>query len=574
MTVKIQRGRQFLAGDATAQLFDDKGKAGSYLQKAGDKLVAQQHTILLRKGSEVVKLSTAAEWKSFLGTHAGSKDKATEFAKNFGITFDDFCNVLDDVAASDDKGLTLNLSPRTNLARALSLDKVEGNYASKLAADAVVKLTGEGGVKGEGKLVATPTITADILSTPLTDGWERDRTEQEAWADFKVGDGANGIFKRTNASSVFEKLHKPDWKDPKAMELVERFSMPMHLEVAETNADGTPKFQDRDEMFRETYYDDSNGALEKAGASVRARVRFDDNEPFTVRRVLIQGKQGRAVDENGNSAVHKFEKRFEGTYSADENKAQELLRSGKDTDGKNLKVAALLYKSVKEQGTLSPDGNLRLEPKSLVLQKRRRSHIQFESLTDVQAKRATLKTEIDKLKAAGTAVPPALAKYDAKLAEQEKFLGDAKALLSKYGQYLPSNTDGFIISADRYSVYDPAARSTPPTDIEDETGRVGRGLHLEAEWDTASSDPFEKTKKAIEAKLAANPSAADKTALETDLASLKKMSDSILKDVANAVNLMKEKMNEAGLKSDDRHLAKEERASEFMRRPDRPIIWK
>ncbi|MGV3624933.1 MAG: hypothetical protein ACO1OB_29200 [Archangium sp.] len=574
MTVKIQRGRQFLAGDATAQLFDDKGKAGSYLQQAGDKLVAQQHTILLRKGSEVVKLSTAAEWKSFLGTHAGNKDKTSEFAKNFGITFDDFCNVLDDVAASDDKGLTLNLSPRTNLARALSLDKVEGNYASTMAADAAVKLTGEGGVKSDARLVPAPTITADILSTPITDGWERDRTEQEAWADFKMGDGANGIFRRTNASAVFEKLHKPDWNDPKAMELVERFTMPMHLEIAETKPDGTVVFQDRDEMFRETYFDDANGALEKAGASVRARVRFDDNEPFTVRRVLIQGKQGRAVDEHGNSAVHKFEKRFEGTYSADENKAQELLRSGKDTDGKNLKVAALLYKSVKEQGTLSPDGNLRLEPKSLVLQKRRRSHMQFESLSDVQAKRATLKKEIDTLAAAGTAIPPALAKYDARLAEQEKFLGDAQALLSRYGQRLPANTDGFIISADRYSVYDPSARSTQPTDIDDETGRVGRGLHLEAEWDTASSDPFEKAKKAIEAKLAANPSAADKAALEADLGTLKKMSDAILKDVANAVNLMKEKMNEAGLKSDDRHLAKEERAAEFMRRPDRPIIWK
>ncbi len=573
MTVKIQRGRQFLAGDATAQLFDDKGKAGSYLQQASEKLLSQQNTLLLRKGSEVVKLSTADEWKSFLSTHAGSKEKTGDFAKQFGITFEDFCNVLDDVAASDDKGLTLNLSPRTNLAKALSLDKIEGNYATKLAADATIKLTGEGGVKSDAKLVATPTITADILSTPIVDGWERDRTEQEAWADFKVGDGANGIFRRTNAASVFEKLHKPDWNDPAAMELVERFTMPMHLEVSETKPDGTVEFQDRDEMFRETYFDDANGALEKAGASVRARVRFDDNEPFTVRRVLIQGKQGRAVDEHGNSAVHKFEKRFEGTYSADEAKAQELLRSGKDTDGKHLKVAALLYKSVKEQGTLSPDGNLRLEPKSLVLQKRRRSHMQFESLPDVQKKRAELKTEIDKLTAAGTAIPPALAKYDAKLGEQEKFLTDAKNLLSKYGQYLPSNTDGFIISADRYSVYDPAARSAPPTDIDDETGRVGRGLHLEAEWDTASSDPFEKAKEAIQARLAGSPSADEKAALEADLTALKKMSDAILKDVANAVNLMKEKMTAAGLKSDDRHLSKEERATEFMRRPDRPVIW-
>ena len=165
--------------------------------------------------------------------------------------------------------------------------------------------------------------------------------------------------------------------------------MPMHLEVSETKPDGTPVFQDRDEMFRETYFDDSNGALERAGASVRARVRFDDREPFTVRRVLIQGKQGRDVDANGNSAVHKFEKRFEGTYSADEAKAQELLRTGKDTDGQSLKVAGMLYSLSKEKGTLPPDQQLRLEPKHVVLQKRRRSHMQFESVSQVQQKATT-----------------------------------------------------------------------------------------------------------------------------------------------------------------------------------------
>ena len=51
MTVKIQRGRQFLVGDATAQLFDDKGKAGSYLTKASEKLVTSTNTVLLKKGT-------------------------------------------------------------------------------------------------------------------------------------------------------------------------------------------------------------------------------------------------------------------------------------------------------------------------------------------------------------------------------------------------------------------------------------------------------------------------------------------------------------------------------------------
>ncbi|HEY0880043.1 MAG TPA: hypothetical protein VGD87_00870, partial [Archangium sp.] len=302
-------------------------------------------------------------------------------------------------------------------------------------------------------------------------------------------------------------------------------------------------------------------------------VRFDDNEPYTVRRVLIQGKEGRAVDAEGNSAVHKFEKRFEGTYSADENKAQELLRTGKDTDGDVLGVAAILYKTAQDKGTLPVDKNLRLEPKSVVLQKRTRSHMQFEGLSEVQGKRTKLKTEMDALTAGNQPIPPAMQKYADKLAAQEKFLTDASEVLRRHGQYLPSNTDGFIISADRYSVYDPAARSTQPNDIDDETGRVGRGLHLEAEWDTASSDPFEKAIKSINEKLAATPAPANKAELEADLAKLKDISKAILTDVKHAVELMKQKMEGAGLKSDDRHVSKEERAAEFMKRPDRPVIW-
>ncbi len=573
MTIKIQRGRQFLAGEASAELFDRRGRAGTYLAQAGEKLAAANNTVTLRQGNQPVKLATADDWKAFLSAHAATKDQTAQFAGKFGITFDDFCNVIDDVAASDDKGLSLNLSPRSNLSKALSLDKVEGDYARKFSPEATVKLTGVGGVKSEAKLEAAPVIGPDILSTPIQDGWQRDRTEQEAWADFKVGNGSNGIFRRTNAAEIFYQLHEPSWENADAMSLVERFTMPMRIEVSERNPDGTPKFKDRDEMFRETYYDDSNGALEKAGASVRARVRFDDNEPFTVRRVLIQGKQGRAVDDQGNSAVHKFEKRFEGTYSADEAKAQNLLRAGKDTDGSNLKVAQLLYKTVKESGTLNPDGKLQLEPKSIVLQKRRRTHLQFDSQADVQKRKDATQKQIDERTTAGQPVPEALTRYAAKLDEQLAFLSEANTILGRQGQRMASGFDAFIISADRYSVYDPSARTTPPNDIDDETGRVGRGLHLEAEWDTAASDPFEKAMKSITEKLAATPAPANAAELEADLARLKEMSAKILGDVSQVVALMKEKMLAAGLEPDDRHASKEERATEFMRRPDRPVIW-
>jgi uncharacterized protein YwgA len=573
MTIKIQRGRQFLAGDATTELFDRRGRAGSYMTKASEKLVEQGHTVLLRQGSQQVKLATADDWKRFLAEHASTKDKTAEFASKFGITFDDFTNLVDDVAAGDAKGLTLNLSPRTSLSKALSLDRVEGDYGRNLKPDQVIKLTGAGGVRAEAKAEPSPIIGPEILSTPIVDGWQRDRTEQEAWADFKVGNGSNGIFARTNAAEIFYQLYEPSWDNPEAMAMVERFTMPMKIEVTERNPDGTPKFKDRDEMFRETYYDDPNGALERSGASVRARVRFDDNEPYTVRRVLIQGKKGREVDANGNSAVHKFEKRFEGTFSADEAKANELLRQGKDVDGSNLKVAQLLYKHAKDTGTLSPDGKLQLEPKTIVLQKRRRTHLQFENVSDVQRRRTALQQQIDARTQAGQPVPEAMTRYAAKLDEQIAFLNEASTILRRNGQSMPSNFDAFIISADRYSVYDPSARTTPPNDIGDEVGRVGRGLHLEAEWDTAASDPFEKAMKSINEKLAASPAPADKAQLEADLKRLKEMSAKILADVEQVVQLMKERMIAAGLEPDDRHASKEERAAEFMRRPDRPVIW-
>jgi hypothetical protein len=46
-----------------------------------------------------------------------------------------------------------------------------------------------------------------------------------------------------------------------------------------------------------------------------------------------------------------------------------------------------------------------------------------------------------------------------------------------------------------------------------------------------------------------------------------------LKDVATSVELMNQKLQAAGLQSDNRHVSKEERAAEFMQRPDRPVIW-
>ena len=119
MTIKIQRGRQFAVGDASVQVLDDKGKAGTYLQKAADKLISQNISVVVRGPyNRKVTLATAEDWKGFLEKNCANKEQTAAFAKKTGITFGDFINAIDDAAASDDKGLTLDLRPTSALGKA------------------------------------------------------------------------------------------------------------------------------------------------------------------------------------------------------------------------------------------------------------------------------------------------------------------------------------------------------------------------------------------------------------------------------------------------------------------------
>ena len=574
MTIKIQRGRQFEVGNAAVTVFDDKGKAGDYLKKASDKLVAQNIAVVVRgSNNKKITLTTGEDWKSFLDKNCATKEQTDAFVKKAGITFGDFLNAIDDAAASDDKGLTLDLRPTSELGKALSLDKVDGDYGKKLAKDATVNLTGAGGIKSTAQAVGVPTIGKDILTNMVSSNWERDRTEMENWADFKLGDGASDKFKANTGPAPYVKLTNPKWDDPAAMDMVNNFALPLHLETKGANPDGTTKFQDGYEMFRDTYFDDKSGALDKAGASVRARVRFDNKEPFAVNRVLVQAKEGRALSEGGNSEVHKFEKRWEGAYT-DENAAKDQLVTGKETGGSTMAVSQKLYKLAADKGTLPPDGNLALEEKYTVLQKRRRTHLQLDSVGEVTTRRADIQTQMDALKTANSPIPPAMQAFADKLDTQVKFLNDASTALKKYDQWMPSG-ECFIVSADQYSVYDAAARKgKPPTDNSDEVGRIGKGpLHVEAEWDTASSDPFEKAVAEIDKRMAAATTPEAKAELTTDREQIQGYRATFRKDVEATVTVIKKNLLALDLKEEPTKKSKEARAAELATGKDRPVFW-
>ncbi len=574
MTITIARGRQFQAADATSAVFDEKGNAGTWLKAASEKLVAQGVKVQLSERGQAVPLSTPEEWAKFLGAHAGSADAAKGFTEKFGVTFQDFANLIDDAAAADDKDFTLDVSPGSELAAQLSLDSVDGDYGSKLAAGAKVNLTGNSGQPVEVVAKGLYSIGPEVLTGSTGSSWDRDRTEQESWVDFQRGNGASSRFRENTGPAPYAKLTDPKWDDAEAMALVDRFALPLHLETNGTNPDGSIKFQDGSEMFRETYYDDKHGSLGKAGASVRARVRFDDDPPFTVNRVLVQAKEGREL-QGDRSAVHKFEKRWEGNSTTEE-MAKDALMSGKDRGGKPLEVAAKLYKLAQDKGTLPDDGQLQLEARFTVLQKRRRTHLQLDSLSTVQGRKTALEAEIKKATDAGAPVDPRITAFATKLDAQIKFMTDAGAALQKYGQRLPSG-EAFIVSADRFSVYDAAARAgSPPNDIDDEVGRLGQGpLHVEAEWDTASSDPFEKALEEIEKRLTATPapSEADRATLEADKGAIEGMRETFRADVQTTVDIIRERMQKSGVPEEPTRASKEQRAAEIGNSATRPVFW-
>jgi hypothetical protein len=302
------------------------------------------------------------------------------------------------------------------------------------------------------------------------------------------------------------------------------------------------------------------------------RVRFDNSPPHEVNRVLLQAKESRAISGSA-STVHKLERRWERS-AITEAAAKALLVSGRERPDTPLVLAQKVYTLLRDRGALADDGLLQLEEKYVVLQKRRRTHLHLASVDELRARRAELEAEAQKARASGAPVPAALAAYAAKLDAQLTFLSDAKALLSKYGQWLPSG-ECFIVSADRYAVYDAVARATtPPADLDDDAGRLGRGpLHVEAEWDSGASDPFEKAGLEIDRRLSALPAAVSRNALQLDRAMLEGMRATFRNDVAQAVQVVRAKLLAEGLGEVVTKKSKDEHASDFAKAEERPQWW-
>jgi hypothetical protein len=572
------RIRQFPTVDATGArdpLFEASGARGPWLEKAADRLVAGGNVV--RLGG--LELTSRDDWRSFLQTHLGTRAQADAFAARFGVRFGDFARTLDNVAGSNATGSLIDLTPGSALSARLSLNATADRFALDLPAGATVELPG---VKGSPGSVSTaqgvPALGPELLNLPgprLT----RARSEGEAWGDFVNSPGAVRIFRDNTGPGPFVKLTDPKWDDDEAINLTRAFILPLHLEMSGT----PPEPQDNREMFRETYYRFLEPAANAAGISFRGRVRFDNrNGVEDVRRMLAQGKLDREINAT-RSDVYKFESRFEGNRLT-ETQLNAAIVTGKEPNGRTLAASQELYEILNERGLLPADRRIHLEALFILLQQRRRTHLQLDAPETLEDRRAVIQAEVARNATGGLPVDARATARIAQLDGQISLLNEMRDLLNKYDQWLISG-ETFISSDDLYQVYALESRDTRPGRLNDGVGLVDSGIHTEAEWDAASSDQFQRADIRITARqaelreaLKGNPPNAPDLELEleiitTDAARLKELAEHFRADLDLVVKLKVDRLVDAGLELDPVKKSKDARAQEMLERSVRPTYW-
>jgi hypothetical protein len=589
-TISFGRQRQMATTNAAGALdpvFEANGARGPWWNKVIDKLVDSGHEVrLVDTSGRETRLATRAAWASFLDKHVSSKKQADALPQAFGISFKNLASTLDNVAGGNATNVLVDLDPRGALAAALSFDTKQDLFATKLKTNATFELPG---THGAGSAIAVslgvPGLGPDLLDSKGP-SWERDRIEGESWRDYKFSPASDRLFRANTGPMPFLGLTEPKWNDTAAMGTAALFASPLHLEL---RSDNPPVPQDNTEKFRENYYGFLQNGPQKAGISLRVRLRFDeDNGVETERRLLAQGKSDREIG-NGTdrSAVHKWESRWS-PGEMTEAQGNLALMSGKEPSGRTTVAAQKTYELLTSRGFIQPTETVHIEPQHILLQHRRRTHLQLDNVRAVVARRAAVLAERKALTDAGQPVDPRLDGWVKKLDAQIKYLQDTAAVLAKHGEWMPSG-ECMIVSADRWAAYDFFARTTRPNQVGDEQGRVGRGLHIEAEVDTNCSESYEKAGvkideaiAAIDQQLAIKPPPANapeleaqRRALVADRAVLDAAWEVMLTDLDQVVTLLDQRLVGAGLESDPTRESKDDRAKKMMRESSdaRPYFW-
>ncbi len=538
---------------------DNPNQIGNFITALfGPAMEASQNTLTLTDAAgNAVTLANTAEYEAFV----------QQYCQDPGTPRNDFTFM-----ASDPNGLqaAINMSYENltklfdDIGDSIRTDRNPQGYTGQRI---VVQPNGqwdmEIGVYGTRRYGADLRTTAQV---PLADGTQnfidiesssritgaitnataqltRERTETEQWIEVVVENNqTDNLFRQGSGNEHFQPLditdegpyreragHSHIWKDDQAVALLEQFDYPMHLE---TNPGDDTGYQQNRSPFLEVYCDTEDFLLLRSEQSLRGRWR-----PEQGGRTNMQGKQNEGRTQGGLINRHKFEHRSprgsQGTGPDGEARHVDLLTEmairGTVGLGQNAPLSSvhrLLYQRAANRGLITNGQEIRLEPKVVGYQDRRRTHLIFYGQRELETKLRTLQqqqrdfdtivpdTDPDKQKFSGN-----LQRMITKVQASIEKLENTTTMLRRYGGRLTTTFDGLIVSRDEKAGFEagafgdgvwPGDRTGRPAhwvraggdfearDIQGPNGRADRInrlgnpiLRAEAELDAATSVPID-----------------------------------------------------------------------------------
>ncbi|MEQ9496111.1 MAG: hypothetical protein RIT81_04610 [Deltaproteobacteria bacterium] len=597
----------------------DGQRLGSFIprQIAGDLVGADCKVTLEEAGGNRVTLATQADWDSFCDNYLRAPDNSglTDLAfiqndpkglvSRMGMSYENLCRLLDDIASevqTPDKpdGLTgqsfvVDRSGQWNQVAAIYQPR--DTYGANVSRDVQVPIAP--GSNATVSLSPSKPITAEILGA--TERLTRDRTETEKWIGVVVTDNrTDNVFREMSGNECFQPLDisklgpyqenngiEHIWQDDRAVELLERFPYPMHLE---RDRDDDTGYQQNRSPFLEVFPDTPDFKLLDSGRTLRPRWRPEQNG-----RTNLQGKQTLGINpDTGLMERHKFEHRGpDGSnvtrdgvaYHLDE--LEEMALSGRfgRNDNRMSSVHRILYQGLVDDGALRRGDPMPLESKVCVYQDRRRTHLVFYSDNELQTQRRTLQDNLDNFDTLTNGADPAqAAQWKSNLERMIGALDSAIAkiehtqtTLRKYSGSFSAWGDGLIISRDEKCGFESAAfgggtgiwpadrRGRPAHWVPDPDGPgefipqvidgadridpIGPSiLRAEAELDAAASDPVDR---AIErCRELAQGTGAQADQARADLPELEKIRNEMSLCTDAAMEVQAEAYESAGLTVD------------------------
>ncbi len=503
------------------------------------------------------RLADSGGWNAFVKNylHASTsletdRARAEALHDSLGIGLGNFVRLLEDLYASELVNTHCDFhrgSEAANLVRLYEVGEVYGLIPESAGENAFIKPPDEEdwpwrarlapGSDNFVELEVTPALYPRFVLNASEGLFGRDREEFEAHANFEPSDDAWLKFRNYATVEIWIPLDLADlqdgfWNDSARMSLLHRYNNPLHLEIDKKR---TPPYHSNNEDFLEVYLDSEDRILTKGRMSLRARIREEQQ------RALVQFREEMPeLSPDGRVVRQEWERRIETNYFGDQNPSLDRLVEIAQFGwygGIPMSEARRLLQRLIDRGLHNRRKNLFLTQDVIIYQKRRRTHLELDTIELVRNRLEMLA----EMATRHTPVPPPLYQFIGHVRSQLTRLETVREILVKYAFNRMISGEAVLISQDRWAVFEPGAygKGKWPNSFED-GGQRGRGIRVEAELANFSSDQLQLTLREIQVLIDAGTG--DPVALERERRIVKSFQESLFEDVKTTVEIQASKL--------------------------------